>query len=214
MSAAADRAQVVKFGIFELDLRARELRRRGVRIRLQEQSFQVLSEFLARPGEVVTREELRQRLWANRVYGDFDHGLNNVLARLREVLGDSADDPRFIETLPKVGYRFIHPVAGPDSAIEATEPPNVAIAPEPRVESLPAASEKRIWRDHVSRRMLLTVMLIATLGGGGALWATLDHSPTAAANGAGPARSIAVVPFANLTTDAEVGMLADGYPTN
>jgi Tol biopolymer transport system component/DNA-binding winged helix-turn-helix (wHTH) protein len=103
---------LVRFGTFELDLRSGELRRAGVRLGLQEQPLQVLTLLLARPGELVTRDELRQRLWPGNTFVDFDHGLNAVINRLRDTLGDSADTPRFIETLPRRGYRFIAPVDG------------------------------------------------------------------------------------------------------
>ena len=101
---------VVHFDRFEVDLDAGQLRKRGIRINLREQSFQVLASLLEHPGRVVTREELRQRLWHDDVFVDFDNNLNIVVARLREALNDSADRPRFIETLPKRGYRFLLPV--------------------------------------------------------------------------------------------------------
>ena len=103
---------LVRFGSFELDARSGELRKAGVRLGLQEQPLQVLILLLARPGQLVTREELRQRLWPGDTFVDFDHGLNAVINRLRDTLGDSADTPRFIETLPRRGYRFIAPVDG------------------------------------------------------------------------------------------------------
>src|SRR5262245_29924931 len=111
VTASSKRSQVFRFGVFELDGRAHELRRQGIRLRLQEQPFLVLSCLLERAGEVVTRDELRQQVWPSSVYVDFDHGLNNAIARVREVLRDSASTPRFIETLPRLGYRFICPVA-------------------------------------------------------------------------------------------------------
>jgi TolB-like protein/DNA-binding winged helix-turn-helix (wHTH) protein len=98
------------FGAFEVDLHAYELRKRGVKIRLQDQPFQILAMLLERPGVVVTREELRQKLWSAETFVDFDHGLNNAINRLREARSDSAENPRFIETLPRRGYRFIAPV--------------------------------------------------------------------------------------------------------
>ena len=100
----------VRFGVFELDLRTGELRKAGVRINLPEQPFQVLKALLDRPGDLVTREELRQRLWPAETFVDFEHGLNAAVRRLRDALGDSADVPRFVETLPRRGYRFIAPV--------------------------------------------------------------------------------------------------------
>jgi cholera toxin transcriptional activator len=102
--------RIARFGVFELDLAAGELRKNGARLRLQEQPFQVLSLLLQRAGDVVTREELRQKLWPADTFVDFDHSLNTAVNKLREVLGDSASSPRYIETLARRGYRFIAPV--------------------------------------------------------------------------------------------------------
>src|SRR5512144_2205443 len=107
--------QIVRFGVFELDPGAGELRKKGVKLRIQEQPLQVLSVLLERPGRVVTREELKRRLWAGTVV-DFDHGLNTAINKLRDALGDEADTPRFIETLPRRGYRFVYPVNGASGA--------------------------------------------------------------------------------------------------
>jgi TolB-like protein/Tfp pilus assembly protein PilF len=104
---------IIRFGIFEADLRSGELRKCGAKIRVQEQPFQILVTLLERPAEVVSREELRQKLWPNDTFVDFEHGVNSAVARLRDLLGDSADNPRYIETLPRRGYRFIAPVDGP-----------------------------------------------------------------------------------------------------
>ena len=103
-------SKIARFGVFELDLTAGELRKNGRKLRLQEQPFQILALLLERAGDVVTREELRQKLWAADTFVDFDHGLNTAVNKLREVLGDSASSPRFIETLARRGYRFIAPV--------------------------------------------------------------------------------------------------------
>src|SRR5436305_6534507 len=97
----------IKFDGFEADVKAGELRRDGSRLRLQLQPFQVLVALLERPKEVVTREELRQRLWPEDTFVDFDHGLNTAMVKLRAVLGDSASKPKFIETIAKRGYRFL-----------------------------------------------------------------------------------------------------------
>ena len=112
MPAPADKLRVVHFGVFEVDLQEAELRKSGIRIKLQEQPFQILTMFLERPGQTVTREELRQKLWPADTFVDFDHGLNAAIRRLREALDDSADTPRFIETVARRGYRFIAPVDG------------------------------------------------------------------------------------------------------
>jgi DNA-binding winged helix-turn-helix (wHTH) protein len=105
---------IQRFGVFEVDVRSGELRKQGVRIKLQEQPFHILTVLLQRPGEVVTREQLRSENWPADTFVDFDNGLNTAINKLREALGDSADNPRFIETLPRRGYRFIAPVAGDD----------------------------------------------------------------------------------------------------
>src|SRR6266536_5128375 len=107
MSEARFAEAMVCFDVFQIDLRAGELCREGRRVKLQEQPFRVLFLLVERAGEVVTREELRERLWPADTFVDFDHGLNSAVARLREALRDSADKPRFIETVAKRGYRFI-----------------------------------------------------------------------------------------------------------
>jgi len=101
---------VVRFAEYEADLRSGELRRQGHRLKLQDKPFQVLATLLQRPGELVTREELRQSLWAADTFVDFEHGLNTAVNKVREALRDSANNPRFIETLPRRGYRFIGPI--------------------------------------------------------------------------------------------------------
>jgi DNA-binding winged helix-turn-helix (wHTH) protein len=101
----------VRFGAFELDVRSGELRKSGVRVALQEQPFKILTRLLTRPGDLVTREQLRQELWPSETFVDFEHGLNAAIKRLRDALGDSAESPRFIETVPRRGYRFIASVA-------------------------------------------------------------------------------------------------------
>jgi cholera toxin transcriptional activator len=102
--------RVARFGVFELDLSAGELRKNGVKLRLQGQPFQVLALLLERVGGVVTREELRQSLWPSDTFVDFDHSLNTAINKVREALGDSASNPRYVETLARRGYRFIAPV--------------------------------------------------------------------------------------------------------
>jgi eukaryotic-like serine/threonine-protein kinase len=108
----------MRFGVFELDTRGEELRKNGVKLKLQEQPFRVLAVLLEHPGEIVTREELRERLWPDDTFVDFDNSLNTAVNKLREVLGDSAAAPRFVETVPRRGYRFVAPVTPPPGAIE------------------------------------------------------------------------------------------------
>src|SRR6266581_8404338 len=107
MQATESRAQTRGFGVFELDLRAAELRKRGVRIKLQEQPFQILAFLMEHAGDVVTRDEFRQKLWAEHTFVDFDRSLNKAMTKLRSALGDSAESPRYIETVPRHGYRFL-----------------------------------------------------------------------------------------------------------
>ncbi len=111
----------VRFGIFEVDLRAGELRKGGVKIKLYGQPFNVLATLLERPGQVVTREELQQKLWAGDTFVDFEHGLNKAINKVREALGDDADNPRFVETLPRRGYRFIVPVESVATSPQASK---------------------------------------------------------------------------------------------
>jgi DNA-binding winged helix-turn-helix (wHTH) protein/Tol biopolymer transport system component len=121
-----------RFGVFELDLRAGELRRQGLKVKLQEQPFQVLAQLLEKPGEVVTREELRNRLWPADTFVDFDHSLNAAIRRLRDALGDSAESPRFVETVARRGYRFLAPVSsGNGNGTVPAQPTAVKSAPHP-----------------------------------------------------------------------------------
>src|SRR5579884_355719 len=120
----ANSRRVFRFGAFEADPVTGELRKSGVRIRLQEQPFQVLLVLLERPGDLITREELRERLWPADTFVDFDHSLNTVMTKLREALGDSATHPRFIETLARRGYRFLAPVQRESDATVTAGPPS------------------------------------------------------------------------------------------
>ena len=112
MNDVQSAAPVVRFGTFEVNLHSRELRKHGMRIRLEEKPFQILESLLERAGHVVTRRTLRERLWPDTHVG-YEHNLNTAVNKLRELLGDSAQSPRFVETLPRLGYRFIAPVIKP-----------------------------------------------------------------------------------------------------
>ena len=122
MSSAPLTQPPFRFSSFEADPQSGELRKNGVRLRIQDQPFQILLKLLERPGQVVTREELKAALWSADTFVDFDNGLNMAVKRLREVLADDADLPRFIETLPRRGYRFIAAVQSSNLAIEAPPP--------------------------------------------------------------------------------------------
>ena len=121
-----------RFGLFEVDKSAGELRKNGNRIKLQDQPLQVLITLLEHPQDVVTREDLRQRLWPSDTFVDFDHSLNTAIAKLRDALDDTASNPRFIETLPKRGYRFVAPVTA-----DSPSPQSVTPKIEPHVEHIP-----------------------------------------------------------------------------
>src|SRR5580700_12055371 len=119
---APARTRRTRFGAFEVDLRAGEVYKHGIRLKVQDQPFQVLSLLLEHPGDVVTREELRQKLWRSDTFVDFDTGLNSAVKKLRDALSDSADEPRYIETLPRRGYRFIAQVENGDVPELISEP--------------------------------------------------------------------------------------------
>jgi TolB-like protein/DNA-binding winged helix-turn-helix (wHTH) protein len=188
---------LVRFGIFEADLRTGELRKSGRKINVQEQPFQVLAMLLERPGVMVTREELRKKLWAADTFVDFDTGLNKAIMKIREALDDSADTPRFVETLPRRGYRFIVPVerAGAGTAMAGVAPPE----------------ESRVGRAlHQTRRREQWAVALA----GAALVAALLSLIARDWRLRGQARpridSIAVLPLENLSGDKEQEYFADG----
>jgi len=133
--------RIARFGIFELDLGTGELRKGGVKLRLQGQPIQVLTVLLERAGDVVTREELRQKLWASDTFVDFDHSLNTAINKVREALGDSASSPRYVETLARRGYRFIAPVQAPVQVAPASASESVTLPAQPVPhETLPPAA--------------------------------------------------------------------------
>src|SRR5271163_1792503 len=116
------RNSIFRFGTYEVSLQSGEVRKAGLRIRVQQQPMKLLEILLERPGEVVTREELRSRIWADESFGDFDQAVNIAIAKLRSALGDSAENPRYIETLPKRGYRFIAEVTVVDTDLPHKKP--------------------------------------------------------------------------------------------
>lgn len=130
-------ARRYRFGVFEADASAVELRRKGVRVKLNAQPFQVLVMLLERPGELLTREEISRELWPDGTFVDYEHGVNSAVNRIREALGDTASNPRFVETLARRGYRFVAPV----EKITPNEGPTTTPAPETSVEPTPASPE-------------------------------------------------------------------------
>ena len=138
----ATNARLYRFGTYEVDVRSGELRKNGAKLKLQEQPFQVLAMLLERPGEVVTREELRQRLWPADTFVDFDHSLNTAINKLRDALGDAAANPRFIETLARRGYRFIAPVAVAPPLSPLGEPALSAVEGERQGGDVPGLTQR------------------------------------------------------------------------
>jgi cholera toxin transcriptional activator len=156
-------SRIARFGVFELDLAAGELRKNGAKLRLQEQPFQVLALLLERAGDVVTREELRQKLWPADTFVDFDHSLNTAVNKLRETLGDSASNPRYIETLARRGYRFIAPVqniAGTSALSSPTERSSASSSSPDSSETLHPELEVPIPRRGLTRGLFALTQLM------------------------------------------------------
>jgi TolB-like protein/DNA-binding winged helix-turn-helix (wHTH) protein/Tfp pilus assembly protein PilF len=193
VAVTAQTTQTFKFDVFELNLRAGELRKRGVKLRLRGQPLQVLGILVERAGDVVTRQELQTQIWPADTFVDFDHSLHNAIARIREVLGDSAEKPRYIETLPRRGYRFI-------GAVDAIP----IQPPQPRGES-EKACEARVL---LSRIKSATLALLATAAVGLILWRVTVASYRT--NAAPRIRSIAVLPLDNLSADSSQDYFVDG----
>jgi TolB-like protein/DNA-binding winged helix-turn-helix (wHTH) protein/Tfp pilus assembly protein PilF len=197
----------LRFGVFELDLRAGELHKHGLRVRIQEQPFQILAMLLEHPGEVVTREELQKKLWPADTFVDFDHGLNKAVSKIREALGDSAESPRFVETVARRGYRFLADVkvaeedpvripelpAQPDPAAGSLSRPGLAAKPGmPKVLPLSLA-----WKISAFVVLLLVTSLAA--------WKFRSWNRPSSA-----IRSLAVLPLESLSSDASQDYFADG----
>ena len=195
---------VVRFGPYEVDLRSGELRKSGVRIKLQQQPFKLLEILLEQPGQVVSREDLRARIWPEESFGNFDQAVNIAVAKLRVALSDSADSPRYIETIPRRGYRFIGQVAVPavDLAHVAANPASPAgNSPEPAGEKLKPSSRRVL-----AAILTVCVCLVAVLAY--VLWRWRIH-PDATGTPESPIRSLAVLPLENLSGDAQ-DYFADG----
>lgn len=197
MPTPGPRPHTLRFDNFELDVRAQELRKRGVKLRLQGQPLQLLAALLNHPGDLVTREELRAQIWTADTFVDFDHSLHSAIARLREVLGDSAERPRYIETLPRRGYRFIGQVDG----AEVQSPPPVFAQQSPPAE-LPVSPT------HSKSRKFLATAILTPLLVGFAVWLARVNSRSTST--ASRLNSIAVLPLANLSGDPSEEFFADG----
>lgn len=199
----------VRFGAFQLDVRTGELRKAGVRINLPDQPFQVLKALLDRPGDLVTREELRHRLWPAETFVDFEHGLNAAVRRLRDALGDSAEVPRFVETLPRRGYRFIAPVTQPSEDQPRPARPGV----DDQHEGFGTVDAKRAPGRRTPAWRPAAVVAAVTFVSVGIIWASGYRPwPLATSEHTSPAGRfmLAVLPFENLTGDPEQEYLGDG----
>lgn len=184
-------SRVFRFGVFEVDLRTGELRKKGLEVRLQEQPFQILALLLEHPGELVTREELRQKLWPGEIVVEFDQGLNNAIKKLRRALDDSAETPHFIETLPRRGYRFVAPVdvAGPHLF---------------GGEKTPEQPRRRTGRRLARAGLVLAAVVVVGLAGLLLRRRFLSEAPAA------PSVMLAILPFDNLSGDPRQEYFSDG----
>jgi len=191
---------VLGFGVFELDMKSGELRKQGRKVRLADQPFQVLRLLVDHPGDVVTRDELRQALWSSDTFVDFDTGLSSAVRKLRDALGDSADNPTFIETIPKRGYRFIAPIAPRNgSGATAQHSPSATAASRRPLATSPAATSRRTaWA--------AAAIVAAAIAASAVYIAARERSRSASTT----TTSIAVLPFENLTGDTAQAYIVDG----
>lgn len=189
MALATSGKHSVRFAVFEVDLESGELRKHGIKIKLQQKPFQILTLLLERSGEVVTREELKERLWPSDVFVDFESGLNNAVKKLRAALGDSAETPRFVETVARHGYRFL---ATPRFAGNGE-----TVVPVPREVQPP-------------RALLRIAAAVAVIGLLGVAWNVVRQRRAQPAAVASPVHKIAVLPLENLSHDEEQEYFADG----
>jgi TolB-like protein/DNA-binding winged helix-turn-helix (wHTH) protein/Flp pilus assembly protein TadD len=195
------------FGVFELDLRAGELRKRGLRIRLQEQPFQVLAMLVEQPGEVITREQLRNKLWPADTFVDFDHGLNKAINKIRDALSDSAESPRFVETVARRGYRFLAEVKVADSTSVrgpelAAQPPPVADADDQGSLASDLAKPKRFLPSLAWKTVAFVLALLMAFVAAWKFHSWNRSSPVI--------RSLAVLPLESLSNDPSQDYFADG----
>ncbi len=204
MLSSVPARRLIQFGVFELDMDAAELHKQGVKVKLQDQPFKVLQILLEKPGQIVTRNELRARVWPANTYVEFDQGLYSAMGRLRETLGDSSESPRFVETLPRRGYRFIAPITASAALTE-----NAGLAdPDLRVQQGISKPESRM------RRFLISV-LAGLAGCALVLGAILGFDVAGSREwlrrySNRPIHSIAVLPLENLSGDPGQDYFADG----
>ena len=206
MSLSAQVPRVFRFGVFEVDPREGELRKSGLRIKLQDQPLQLLVMLLERPGEIVTREELQSRLWATDTFVDFDHSLNSAIKKLREALGDRSENPRFIETLHRRGYRFVAPVETQNSGDSRTTvlpsgtPSSGAIRADVKVAPRSYGKRAKVLVSAVIAA--IAVLVILSLNIVRERWLGRRNPPRI--------QSLAVLPLVNLSSDTGQDYFTDG----
>ena len=214
MTTSPQLPSVVRFGAYEADLLSGELRKSGIRLKLQDRPFQILAVLLEHPGLVVTREQLRKRLWPEDTFVDFEHGLNTAINKLRDALSDEADNPRFIETLPKRGYRFIAPVsasAAPRAHLHAVTPassptpfpvPAISPADPPAIPPVtpPAAAVRSRLTNYLTPAVMLLVYVALI-----AAWYFYSHS-----RGTGESSEIRIAPLNGLPREGDAAFSPDG----
>jgi len=196
-------ARVLRFGAFEADLHTRELRKQGMQIKLQEQPFQVLAFLLEHPGQIVTREQLREKLWPADTFVDVDNSVNAAINRLREALGDSAESPRFVETLPRRGYRFVAPVTEVKGSESGSAPGSTHRAALAQPKEVPTGVSIKARK---SLGKLSVVLALVTVLVGISVWSWNRWRAPASAH----ITSLAVLPLENLSGDSSQEFFADG----
>jgi DNA-binding winged helix-turn-helix (wHTH) protein len=189
VAASPDPIARFHFGGFTVDPEAGALTKSGIRVKLQERPFRLLLALVQRPGEVVTREELRQRLWPDGTFVDFDHNISSAINRLRSALSDSATQPRYIETVGRRGYRFLYPVS-------KAEPDGSAISAGVSSRTPPRYHQVAVW----------VGLALVVLGAGIAL----ALRPPGGSGGSGPIRALVVLPLKNLSSDPEQEYFSEG----
>ncbi len=197
----------IAFGPFQVDLERCEITKRGMRISLQPQPFQILEMLLARPGETVTREEVKAQLWSGADFGDFDHGINKAINKLREALNDSAANPRYIETVAKRGYRFIAAINVENAPPDVAESLSLNASQVPPSEALPAVTAQASRGIHAHWIWLATAAALLALSFAALVFFRVQRATSLSG---GKIRSLAVLPLENLSGEAEQEYFADG----